>query len=282
MPADLLLNASILVSHVSESLLLLGIVIMFLAMFLLLLPVFLFLYTGEENTDSLSWENLLREIYCKIRIYEWIGNYVEVVSSGLTASLACLSFSLSARTLCCSALSARRFSCTHMQDQFHLHPVWGQPSFGVSQEQARVSLHYIHSRFCWRGKLALLLPSSSEGSGPRSDTAAQTGPCPGASCVCPAVTPSHEEALCVCLCLCVCVCVCLCVCVRWFYSHQSPLYHHLVFLVAGCLAQTCWKVLRLENVTFISGCFLVCFHIHIRYQSKVWTHFPINGKSVQT
>ena len=43
------------------------------------------------------------------------------VRGGLTATRVCLSFSSSARTLCCSALSARRFSCSSTHTRAHTH-----------------------------------------------------------------------------------------------------------------------------------------------------------------
>lgn len=90
--SDLLCSA-VLLGHVGEDLLLLCIFIQLLALLLQLLALLLLLQGAppghtEEKQPSLK----------ALRPWE------------LTASRACLSFSLSARTLCCSALSARRFS----------------------------------------------------------------------------------------------------------------------------------------------------------------------------
>lgn len=96
-----LLPGTVLLCHVRKGLLLFGVLIVLLAMFLLLLSLLLFLLAtnrvwseapGREATPLHQQASRLFDL-CR------------------TASLACLSFSLSARTLCCSALSARRFSC---------------------------------------------------------------------------------------------------------------------------------------------------------------------------
>lgn len=93
-----LLCSPVLLGHVGEDLLLLGVLIQLLALLLQLLPLLLLLqgaqagHAEEKQSSLLNWElNILT-------LWE------------PTASLACLSFSLSVRTLSCSALSARRFS----------------------------------------------------------------------------------------------------------------------------------------------------------------------------
>ena len=161
-------------------------------------------------------------------------------------------------------LSLHDVSPVHIDKTSFIFILFVSIIFGVSQEQARVS-SYSHSRFCWRGQWALLLPSSSEGSGPRSDTAVQTGPSPAASCVCPAVTVSHKEAIiCVSVFVCVSVCVCLCVCVLGDSTHIEV--HFITIWDFWWLdvwhkpVERCYIGNILDSFW---GVFLVCFYIHI-------------------
>ena len=129
------------------------------------------------------------------------------------------------------------------------------------------------SRSCWRVRWAPLPPSSSGRSEPRSETEAQTGPCPDAFYGCPGVRFSKQDISmrcvrrCVfwrvchvlacgcglgCFWLCVRACMlelCLCICVRvsvWeclsVYLHRNRLYLHLGSWARWRFAWTCERI----------------------------------------
>lgn len=95
--------------------------------------------------------------------------------ASLTARRACLSFSFSVRTLCCSALSVRRLSCVKLREKSIRHK---RSCFGSNE---------VHqdSRFCWPGRSVPLRLFFSGWSELQWETAAQINPSPDAFCGCP-------------------------------------------------------------------------------------------------
>lgn len=94
-----------------------------------------------------------------------------------TSRLAWRSLSFSARTRCCSALSARRFSCETSQDPGKQRRRFGEPLL--------LYLAAIHSQSCPSGRWAPPPPSSCTRSEHRLGPAARSDPCSDVSSGCP-------------------------------------------------------------------------------------------------